>query len=79
MLLEIKTFVCSKKPAGITSSISLSEIDCVVVDRFGLLHLLQKAEQIKTGADLVNAVCLWVDNRTKFCFCSTFIIALDTY
>ena len=52
-----------KKSAGITSSISLSEIDYLAVDGFGMLHLLQKIEQIKTGADIVNAVCLWVDNK----------------
>ena len=40
----------------------LSETYCVAVDEFGMLHLLQKTEQIKTGADLVNAACLWVDN-----------------
>ena len=32
---------------------------------------------MKTGADLVNVVCLWVDNKIKFC--STVIIAFDTY
>ena len=52
-----------KKSAAITSSISLSEIDYLAVDGFGMLHLLQKIEQIKTGADIVNAVCLWVDNK----------------
>ena len=66
-----------KSFAGITSSISLSEIDCVAVEGFGMLHLLQKNEQIKTGANLLNSVCLWVDNKRKFC--STFIIAFDTY
>ena len=40
-----------KKYAGITSSISLSEIDCVTVDEFGMLHLLQKTEQIKARTD----------------------------
>ena len=52
-----------KKSAGITSSISLSEIDYLAVDGFGMLHLLQKIEQIKTGTDIVNAVYLWVDNK----------------
>ena len=42
-----------------------------------MLHLLHKTEQIKLGADLVNAVCLWLDNKTKFC--SAVIIAFDTY
>ena len=32
---------------------------------------------MKTGADLVNVVCLWVDNKIKFC--STVITAFDTY
>ena len=40
-------------------------------------YIYFKTEQIKTGADLVTAVCLWVDNKTKFC--STVITALDTY
>ena len=55
-----------KKSAGITSSISLSEIDYVAVDGFGMSHLLQQTEKI-TVADLVNAVCLWVDDKKKFC------------
>ena len=27
-----------------------------------MLQLLEKTKMIKTGADLVNAVCLWVNN-----------------
>ena len=65
-----------KKSAGITFLISLSEIVCVATDGSDMLHLLQKAEQIKTGADLVITVCLSVDNKTKFC--STIIINFDT-
>ena len=66
-----------KKSTGITSSISLSEIYCVAVGGFVMLHLLQKTEQIKASADLVNTVCLWVENKKKFC--STIIIAFNTY
>ena len=44
-----------KKSAGIIRSISLSEIDCVTVAGFGMLHL-QKTKPIKTGANLVNTV-----------------------
>ena len=44
-----------KKRVGITYLISLYEI---AVEGFGMLHLLQKTEQIKTDADLVNSVCL---------------------
>ena len=42
-----------------------------------MLHLLQKTEQIKISSDLVNAVCLWVDNKRNVC--STPIIGFDTY
>ena len=66
-----------KKSPCMTSLISLSEINCVTVDGFSMLNLLQKTEHIKTDADLVNAVCLWVDNKKKLC--STVIIAFDTY
>ena len=68
-----KLFYVLKTSAGITSSVSLSEIDYVAVDGFGMSHLLQKTEKIKT--DLVNAVYLWVDNKKKFC--STVIINFD--
>ena len=73
---EIKASVSSKKTGWITFSISFSEIDCVAVDGSGELHvlLLQKTEQIKTSADSVNAVWLWVDNK----FFSTCIIAFNT-
>ena len=39
----------------VVSSISLSEIDCVAVDGFGMLNLLQKTAQIEIVTDLVNA------------------------
>lgn len=42
-----------KKSTGVTTSIFLSEIDCVAFDGFGMLHILQKTKQIKTYADLV--------------------------
>ena len=57
------------------SSISLSEIDCVTVDGFGMLQLLKISGQKKAGAALVNAVCLWVDNKTK----TKFITYNSTY
>ena len=74
---KLKLLYVLTKSAGITSSISLYETDSVIVDGFGMLHLLQKTDQIKTGVDLVNGVYLWVDNKTKFC--STTITAFDTY
>ena len=36
-----------------------------------------QTEEIKIGADLVNAVCLWVENKASLC--STFIIVFNIY
>ena len=33
-----------KKSTGVTTSIFLSEIDCVAFDGFGMLHILQKTK-----------------------------------
>ena len=67
-----------KEKIGIEScTVKIEKPDCVTIDRFCMLHLLNKPDSMKSGSDLINSVCSYVDQITANC--STVIVAFDTY
>ena len=42
-------------------TVKIKKPDCVAIDGFCMLHSLNKPDSMKTGSDLINSVCSYVE------------------